>query len=109
MSPDERALLENAGWIALSALVVGIAVAIIQAYRRRLRREEEVPVNLMDEFRDAYEAGELDDAEFHKVKLAMARRELLGEVEAAKVAEIPPVIEPPSVRPVPESGPVPPA
>ena len=91
MSPDERALLENAGWIALSALVVGIAVAIIQSYRRRLRREEDVPVDLMDEFREAYEAGDLDAAEFHKVKLAMARRALLGEVES-----VPRIIDPPS-------------
>ena len=72
--------LRSIGWAAVLAVVLAAGYAFISLYRRSLRAPEPTSSGLLAELQAAYEAGELDEEEYRRVRESAAR--LAGGVEA---------------------------
>lgn len=71
-------LLKSALLVFFLLGAVGIGLAIISRIRRSIREPEDSPADLLSSLRDAYDAGDLDEAEFRRVRESLARREAEG-------------------------------
>ena len=68
------------GAIAIFCLVVGFGIWLLSTYQKRLRQDLSTtdscgPRDLLGTFREAFEEGEMDAAEFEKVRQILAREE----------------------------------
>ena len=68
------------GAIAIFCLVVGLGIWLLSTYQKRLRQDLSTtdscdPRDLLGMFREAFEEGEMNDAEFEKVREVLAREE----------------------------------
>ncbi|GAC1336112.1 MAG: hypothetical protein NVSMB14_03750 [Isosphaeraceae bacterium] len=71
--------------IAIFCLVVGVGVWLLSSFQKRLKRDLSTtdscdPRELLGTFREAFEEGEMDAAEFEKVRQVLAREEPSGSM-----------------------------
>jgi hypothetical protein len=73
--PDS--LLQNIALIGGMILIVAIGLAVINFVRREVKGTAAREEDLLDQFREAYEAGEMDTAEFERVRQSLSRRDAM--------------------------------
>jgi uncharacterized membrane protein len=95
MPANSSDLIKNALEVVATVAVAAIGVAAI-AYSRRVARERAestTPLSLMQEFQRAYDAGEMDEEEFRRVRDSLTgrqRKEPIAREIQAPEAENPP-------------------
>jgi hypothetical protein len=70
----DRALLNNMLTIAATVAVVAIGLAIVNFVRRQVKAGPEGQEDLLAQFQEAHEAGEMDSAEFERVRESLTRQ-----------------------------------
>ncbi len=95
MPANSSDLIRNALEVVATVAVAGIGAAAI-AYSRRVARERAestTSLSLMEEFQRAYDAGEMDEEEFRRVRdslIGRKRKETVAKEIQAPEAENPP-------------------
>ena len=95
MPVNSSNLIQNVLEVVATVVVAGIGVAAI-AYSRRLARERAestTSLGLMEEFQRAYDAGEMDEEEFRRVRDSLTgrkRKEPVAREIPSPEAENPP-------------------
>ena len=75
MQPSEQALLVNAALIAATAIVIALGMSLIKLARRQAKGDtSDQPEDLFAQFQEAYDAGEMDTAEFERVRASLDRQ-----------------------------------
>lgn len=80
---DATQLLQSGLWVFAAVTVILIGVAAIQHLRRAYLAPEDEPEDVLASLEAAYAAGELDEAEFRRVRDSLARESHEGPVPPA--------------------------
>ena len=81
MSPLDPTTQRILGAIAVFCVVIGLGAWLLSHFQKRLKDQLTTtdacsPEELLGSFQEAFEAGEMDAAEFEKVREALARESL---------------------------------
>ena len=60
--------------LAILGVIVAVAAMGVQRLRERIKRDDVAPGELLQNFRELYERGDLSDAEFRTIKTALGTR-----------------------------------